>query len=72
MTSGATLVVLVLLAGALAIGVRLYVLWKRAERARAILDDLINANRARPRPGMERRDDRFTSGRAAGPRRPSA
>ena len=59
MTSGATLFVLVLLAGALALGVRLYVLWKRAERARAILDELINANRAKPRPGMARRDDRL-------------
>jgi len=41
------------------ISFRLYVLWRRAERARAILDELIAANRARPRPGMERRDDRL-------------
>ena len=29
-----------------AIGVRLYVLWRRAQRAAAVLDELIAANRA--------------------------
>jgi len=50
---------LVLVVAASVISFRLYVLWRRAERARAILDELIAANRARPRPGMERRDDRL-------------
>lgn len=37
----------------------LYVRWRRMRRAAAILEELIAANRARPRPGMERRDDRL-------------
>ena len=42
-----------------AIAQLLYVRWRRMRRAAAILEELIAANRARPRPGMERRDDRL-------------
>jgi len=59
MTAFRYVLAMALVAGAAGLGVRLYVLWRRAERARAILEELIAANRARPRPGMERRDDRL-------------
>jgi hypothetical protein len=59
MTAFRYAIAIVLVAGAAGLGVRLYVLYRRAERARAILEELIAANRARPRPGMERRDDRL-------------
>jgi len=54
----AALVVLPLVV-AVAVGWRLYVLWRRMRIAEAVAAELIEANRARWRPGMERRDDRL-------------
>lgn len=44
---------------AVAFARELYLSWRRMQRSAAILEELIAANRARPRPGMERRDDRL-------------
>lgn len=48
-----------LVLAAVALARELYIRWRRIQRAAAILDELIEANRAKPRPGMERRDDRL-------------
>jgi len=50
--------VLLVVAAALS-GVAFYLERRNARRDAAVLEDLIRANRARSRPGMERRDDRL-------------